>query len=100
MLQDAKQCSEKLTVEIDFLTATIKDIQELVSNGTITSVQLVQAYLNRIEANNRNGLKLRAVMETAQNTDLLAIAQTCDDMRNKGVSKLEYGTGAHILISE
>jgi hypothetical protein len=43
MLQDAKQCSEKLTVEIDFLTATIKDIQELLSNGTITSVQLVQA---------------------------------------------------------
>jgi hypothetical protein len=33
--------------EVDVLTATIKDLQEFLSNGTITSVQLTQHYLVR-----------------------------------------------------
>lgn len=31
--------------EVDVLTTTIKDLQEFLSNGTITSVQLTQHYL-------------------------------------------------------
>ncbi|KAJ9102881.1 hypothetical protein QFC19_004611 [Naganishia cerealis] len=69
---------------IDLLTATIKDLQECLSNGTITTVQMVKEYLARIEANNRKGLELRAVMETAPTDDLLAIARSLDEMRNKG----------------
>jgi hypothetical protein len=34
--------------EVDVLTATIKDLQEYLSNGTITSVQLTQHYLVRL----------------------------------------------------
>jgi Asp-tRNA(Asn)/Glu-tRNA(Gln) amidotransferase A subunit family amidase len=34
---------------INFLTATIKDLQELLRSGEVTSVQLVQAYLVFIE---------------------------------------------------
>jgi hypothetical protein len=31
--------------EVDVLTATVKDLQAFLSNGTITSVQLTQHYL-------------------------------------------------------
>lgn len=73
--------------DIDFLTVTIKDLQQYLNDRTISSVELVQAYLDRIEANNRKGLELRAVMETAPIDDLLVIARHCDEMRAKGVSK-------------
>lgn len=33
--------------EVNVLTATVKDLQEFLSNGTITSVQLTQRYLVR-----------------------------------------------------
>ncbi|KAJ9092395.1 hypothetical protein QFC21_006897 [Naganishia friedmannii] len=74
----------KSNIDIDFLTATINDLQEYLRDGKVTSVELIRAYLNRIEANNRKGLELRAVMETAPVDDLLAMARTCDEMRAKG----------------
>lgn len=33
--------------EVNVLTATVKDLQEFLTNGTITSVQLTQHYLVR-----------------------------------------------------
>src|SRR5690349_6932501 len=43
---------------INLQDATIKDLQDALAAGRITSVQLVQAYLARIEAFDRNGPKL------------------------------------------
>ncbi|KAJ9121281.1 hypothetical protein QFC24_004617 [Naganishia onofrii] len=70
--------------EVDVLTATIKDLQEFLSNGTITSVQLTQHYLDRIGNDNHAGLNLRAVIETAPYDSVMAIAQAFDDERANG----------------
>ncbi|KAJ9115471.1 hypothetical protein QFC22_005229 [Naganishia vaughanmartiniae] len=86
MTEDAQNCliTETSIIDIDFMTATIADLQEYLSSGTTTSVGLVEAYLARIEANNKQGLELRAVMETAPVDDLLEIARSHDEMRAKG----------------
>ncbi|KAJ9105046.1 hypothetical protein QFC19_003678 [Naganishia cerealis] len=70
--------------EVDVLTATVKDLQEFLSNGTITSVQLTQHYLDRIANDNHAGLNLRAVIETAPYDSVMAIAQAFDDERANG----------------
>ncbi|ORY32178.1 amidase signature domain-containing protein [Naematelia encephala] len=70
--------------EIDVLSATIQDLQGFLSNGTVTSVQLVQHYLDNIGANNHQGLELRAVIETAPYDNIMAIAQEMDDLRANG----------------
>ncbi|KAJ9103323.1 hypothetical protein QFC20_004800 [Naganishia adeliensis] len=46
-------------LQINLLTATIQELQSHLASGMITSVQLAQEYLKRIEANNYLGLKLR-----------------------------------------
>ncbi|KAJ9094936.1 hypothetical protein QFC21_005728 [Naganishia friedmannii] len=86
MLQDAQKnlTTVDSTASIDLLTATIEEVQQHLTSGTITSVQLCKTYLARIEANNRKGLELRAVMETPPVDDLLAIARSHDEMRNQG----------------
>ncbi len=93
--------------EVDVLTATVKDLQEFLSNGTITSVQLTQHYLvsclyertgiivlqrwlilsvlqDRIGNDNHAGLLLRAVIETAPYNSVMSIAQMFDDERANG----------------
>lgn len=92
---------------INFLTATIKDLQILLRKGEITSVQLVQSHLvssnsditsyyvadrcpslqNRIKENNEEGLQLQAVQdEPARVEKLFHIAKSLDDLRSQGVS--------------
>src|SRR5579864_3928237 len=58
--------------EFDLLTAGIADIQAAVGAGALTYQHLVQLYLIRIEAYNRKGPELRAVIEI--NPRALAIA--------------------------
>ena len=70
--------------EIDLLSVTVQDLQKFLSNGTITSVQLTQKYLDNISANNHQGLLLRAVIETAPYDNVMAIAQQADDLRANG----------------
>ncbi|ORX39547.1 amidase signature domain-containing protein [Kockovaella imperatae] len=70
--------------QIDLLSATIRDLQAYLSNGTITSLQLTQRYLDNIAANNHAGLELRAVIETGPYENLMAIAQYMDDLRANG----------------
>ncbi|KAJ9112252.1 hypothetical protein QFC22_006336 [Naganishia vaughanmartiniae] len=73
--------NDETVIGLDLLTATIKDLQEALSDGKVTSVQLIQTYLDRIEANNKKGLELRAVMETAPRKQLMEIARARDEMR-------------------
>lgn len=80
-----------LSPEVDILSVTIRDLQAFLSNGTITSVQLTQRYLDNIANNNHAGLELRAVIETAPYANVMAIAQQMDDMRANGVSTFSWG---------
>ncbi|KAJ5527500.1 hypothetical protein N7513_011659 [Penicillium frequentans] len=59
--------------------ASVDDIQKRLSNGTFTSVQLLECYLNRIA---QTQPYLNAILQ--HNPDAFSIAQKLDDERAKG----------------
>ncbi len=61
---------------------TIDDVQRRMESGTFTAERLTAAYLARIEAIDRSGPSLRAVIEV--NPDALAIAREMDRERGSG----------------
>jgi len=73
--------SEAATVNID--EATLADIGAAFAEGRLTSRALTKAYLDRIEATNRRGPRLSAVLET--NPRALEIAASLDaERRSRG----------------
>jgi amidase len=63
--------------------ASVADLQMAMERGVVTSVQLVRRYLARIEQLDRNGPRLRAVLEV--NPDATKIATALDtERRAKG----------------
>jgi hypothetical protein len=46
----------------DLLTATVADVQSAVDSGALTYEQLIRLYLKRIEAYDKNGPHLNAVI--------------------------------------
>lgn len=61
---------------------TLSQLQEKMSSGKLTSEQITQKYLDRIEQVNTKGPELRAVIEL--NPDALKIAQEMDAERKSG----------------
>lgn len=61
---------------------TLADMQAGMASGKWTSRRITQLYLDRIEELDRNGPRLRAVIET--NPDALAIAEQLDEERRNG----------------
>src|SRR2546423_5354947 len=72
---------------IDYLTVTVADLRVLLDTSTVTSEDLVTAYLKRIHQNIHQGLLLRAVLETAPYENVLRQARLCDDERRNGSSR-------------
>src|SRR6266446_5446217 len=68
-----------LATTANFIEATIPELQELMSSGMLTSVQLTTSYLERIATFNP---LLHAVIET--NPDALTIAAALDAERQSG----------------
>lgn len=62
MLSLASQNKEGQTKRFHLLDATIEDIQNAYKSGQLTSRQLVQLYLNRIEAYDQNGPKINSII--------------------------------------
>ena len=62
--------------------ATIADIQTAMDAGALTSVELVQLYLNRIEAYEETGPAINALITVNQNA--LAVAAEMDAARAEG----------------
>ncbi|RDW75523.1 hypothetical protein BP6252_06665 [Coleophoma cylindrospora] len=50
---------------INLLHTTGEELAAALSNGTVTTLQLVDAYIDRIIANDRQGLNLRSIIEIA-----------------------------------
>lgn len=68
----------------EFDEVTIGELQEGMKSGKYSARSIAEKYLTRIEAIDKNGPALRAVIET--NPDALAIAEALDKERNaKGV---------------
>ena len=68
---------------LSVLTATIPELQEALARGELTSVQLVETYLARIEAYDRSGPRLNAVLRI--NPRARAEAAALDEERARGV---------------
>ena len=69
---------------LDVLTATAADLQEKLSNGALTSEELVTEYLNQIEKHNNHGSQLNAVISLAPIDQLQARAKRLDWERAVG----------------
>jgi amidase len=61
---------------------TIAKLQEKMSSGALSSAEITQKYLDRIEQINKNGPELRAVIEV--NPEALDIARQMDEERKSG----------------
>ncbi|GAA6041361.1 hypothetical protein JCM8097_007685 [Rhodosporidiobolus ruineniae] len=84
---------------VSLLTASAKELAEALDAGKFTSVQLVEAYLDRISANDKQGLNLHSIIETAPKENVLAIAQKLDDERVAG-SKRSLLHGLPIAVKD
>ncbi|CAF9935087.1 hypothetical protein IMSHALPRED_010096 [Imshaugia aleurites] len=76
-----------LPKSIDLLTATASELSHQLSNGSITSIQLVKEYHERIQMDNAQGLSLRAVLSMAPRHITLATAEARDKERRNGISR-------------
>ena len=64
---------------------SISELQSMMTIGEVTSRHLVEFYLDRIEAVDKNGPKVNSVIET--NPDALAIASSLDEERRVGKTR-------------
>jgi amidase len=81
--RNAPNLRERLMTErFPVVEATIAELREALEQGRTTSVALVDAYLARIEAYDRGGPALNAVIEL--NPDARAEAAASDQRRRDG----------------
>jgi hypothetical protein len=74
----------------DLLTASVTDIQAAVGSGKLTYEQLIRLYLNRIDAYDKHGPRLNAVIEI--NRRAIEIARALDEeRRTKGLRSSLHG---------
>ena len=66
----------------DLNEVTIAQLQEKMSSGALSSIEITQKYLNRIEQIDKKGPELRAVIEI--NPEALDIARLLDEERKSG----------------
>lgn len=78
----ATDLNENLTDDFVLNEITIDELQEKMKAGVYTSEQITQLYLERINAIDKNGAKLNAVIEL--NPDAHAIAKQMDAERKAG----------------
>ena len=76
---------------------TISELQDKMASGKYTSEQITKLYLDRIEAIDKKGIKLNAVIEI--NPEALAIAKAMDKERKEGKIRSSLH-GIPILIKD
>lgn len=68
----------------DVVEASIAQLRAALDTGQVTSEELTQAYLDRIDAYDRNGIKLNALV--VMNPEALADARASDERRTSGTT--------------
>ncbi|KAI0521431.1 amidase signature domain-containing protein [Xylaria bambusicola] len=66
------------------LTATLADVSRLLDEGSLTSVDLVNAYIGQVEKHNKNGARLNAVLSLVPEQTVLESARKSDQERAAG----------------
>ncbi|WP_242927282.1 amidase [Pontibacter vulgaris] len=79
---EEKATSENTATAFALSEATISELQQKMQRGEYTSKAITKLYLDRIEAIDKNGPKLNAVIEV--NPDALSIAEAMDAERKAG----------------
>lgn len=79
---DDKKVGDDNTDDFELNEATIDQFQAKMKSGDLTSLAITNLYLKRIEAIDKNGPKLNAVIEL--NPDALGIASERDQQRKNG----------------
>lgn len=74
-----------LLSSIDLLTATAQELSQLLSDISISSLQLVEEYHKRAQLDDTQGLSLRAILSLTPKPITLATARARDNERRKGV---------------
>lgn len=69
----------------DLLRLSATELQTLLRNGDLTSVDLVRQSLEQIQRHNWKGLSLRALISVAPEDLLLRNAAKLDDERTQGI---------------
>ncbi len=79
---DSSTDTAVFTDDFDLNETTIGELQQKMQSGAATAASLTQQYLDRIEAVDKKGPSLNAVIEV--NPDALAMAKTMDEERKAG----------------
>ena len=74
---------------LDLLALGSQELSLLLQNGSINSVQLVQEYLRRIDLDNEEGLRLRAVLTLVPRESTIATAKLRDIERSQNATRSE-----------
>lgn len=70
-------------LHIDPLTATAAELQALLAEKKVSTVDLVKLYLAQIKKHNHDGAKLNAIISTPPWDDVLKLAQDLDREREE-----------------
>lgn len=84
---------------LDLLTLGSQELSRLLQDGSINSVQLVQEYLRRIDLDNEEGLRLRAVLTPVPRESIIATANLRDIEWSQNATRSELH-GIPILLKD
>ncbi|QYT03683.1 Amidase domain-containing protein [Trichoderma simmonsii] len=70
--------------KVNPLTATAEELQDFLTSGSLSSLDLINIYLGQIEQHNKNGLKLNAIISTAPQHLVTEQARLLDAERARG----------------
>ncbi|KAF2250004.1 hypothetical protein BU26DRAFT_563892 [Trematosphaeria pertusa] len=79
--------SQEHPLALNYLAVTAPDLQKLLEDSKITSENLVQSYIERIEKDNTYGAGIRALIEVAPQEILVQQARCSDQARRDGFVK-------------
>lgn len=70
--------------DISILTSSAVELQRRLKDGSLTSVKVVEAYLDQIERHNKKGLHLNAIISAIAREAVLSTARKLDQERSRG----------------
>ena len=73
--------------KFDPLSTTASQLEQMLDNGDLTSVQLLEEYFDQIEKHNKNGLSLNAIISLASREKAFDSAKALDKERSKSIKR-------------
>ena len=75
------------TPQFDVLTTSATELQQMLTQGHLTSVDLVNKYLDQMDGHNSKSMKLNAVITVVERADAVQRAWQMDTERREGTSR-------------